>query len=110
MADCVTATKPPAMMTPILPMASLREHSQTERTLLSPSRQRNKITTENRLAANARKPTQPIVEASGGVASKKLIAVEINTKMAIADRESPLSKAARALMIKAEPITARLIA
>src|SRR5436309_5792723 len=55
----VPQTAKAAIMTAIFPMASLREHNQTERTLASPSLYRIRIRTLAALATKARIPIAP---------------------------------------------------
>ena len=61
----VPQTPNAASITATLPIASLREHSQTDRTLASPSLYRTSSATLARLAASAMTPTTPLICASG---------------------------------------------
>ena len=61
----VPQTPRAAAITITLPMASLREQSQTERTFASPSLYGIKRPTEARLAASAKKPMIPMTSALG---------------------------------------------
>ena len=56
-----------AAMTAMLPMASLRLHSQTERILASPSRKPISISAQTTLATSAANPTEPMISAPGRV-------------------------------------------
>ena len=77
--DPVANTAAPAAMTAILPIASLREHSQTERTFESPSRQRRRMKTLATLAASASAPTPLMIDASGVAPLKKRSPVVAST-------------------------------
>src|SRR5512132_4588117 len=61
----VAQTAAAASTTATLPMASLRLHNQTERTLASPSRKRNSSSAAPTLTASASAPTALIVTGSG---------------------------------------------
>ncbi len=63
--DAVSHTAPAATITATLPMASLREQSQTDRTLASPSLYFISNSTLRMFAARARKPIAPINSARG---------------------------------------------
>jgi len=54
-----------AIITAMLPMASLREQSQTDRTLASPSLYLARISTLAAFAASAMNPTTPMISARG---------------------------------------------
>src|SRR5690606_23306456 len=63
--ESVAAVTAAAAMTSMLPNASLREQSHTERRLASLSRKRSKSTTAPRLTASASAPISPIGSACG---------------------------------------------
>lgn len=63
----VLQTPSAASITAILPMASLREHNQTDRTFASPSLYFMSRSTLERLVRRARNPIIPIVSASDAV-------------------------------------------
>src|SRR5271166_814722 len=70
-AVAVPHTPAAAIITTTLPIASLREHSQTERTLASPSLYGINSSTLPRLAARASEPMPPINSARGRPSTKE---------------------------------------
>ncbi len=107
-AESSANTPDAASTTAILPMTSLRLHSQMERTLASPSRYFIRMRRQTILAANARKPIAPITAASGTPLTKTRQRVDPKTHIAKTANEMPLKIAALARQCAGLLITQRL--
>jgi hypothetical protein len=85
-----------AATTAMLPTASLREQIHTDRRLASPSRCRQSISAQARLAISANTPMIPIVAAWGSVPMTAIQIVLPSTHKPSRSSVAPLSSAARA--------------
>src|SRR5439155_9819994 len=103
----VRATPIAAASTAQLPIRSFREHSQTDRILLSPDRYALSKAKQRALAASAVKPTTPMVTALGGAPANPFQTDDASTHMPTSPMVTPLPNAAIARFRSAMPTTKR---
>lgn len=96
-----------ATITPIFPMASFLEQSQTDLILASPFLYFSNNNTLITFAQRARNPINPIISVLGVVGDKNSKAVEIATQMPIPNRLKPFSEETKTLVFFVEPMAKR---